>query len=90
MRSTSLELINPLGLHARAASKLVDLTKTFASQISVTFVDKTVDAKSIMGLLMLGAAVGSKLTFDVDGEDEDAAIEQISALINAGFHELEE
>ena len=90
MTHLSLTLINPLGMHARAASKLVDLTKTFEATILVKHNDKEVDAKSIMSLLMLGAPVGSQLEFVIEGEDEAVAAEQISALINAGFHELED
>jgi len=95
MRSTTLTLVNPLGMHARAASKLVDLSKTFASDISLQKDGKTVDGKSIMSLLMLGAAVGSELTLTVDGgehggEDEAAAFNAVCEMINAGFHELED
>ena len=61
MRTTTLKLINPLGLHARAASKLVDLSKSFASTITLAKDGQQVDGKSIMALLMLGAAVGSEL-----------------------------
>lgn len=95
MRSTTLTLVNPLGMHARAASKLVDLSKGFASDISLDKEGKTVDGKSIMALLMLGAAVGSEITLTVDGgehgdEDEAAAFSAVCDLINAGFHELED
>jgi len=90
MRSTTLTLINPLGLHARAASKLVDTTKGFASEIRLTKDSKEVDAKSIMAVLMLGAAVGSQLDLVVEGEDEEVAFGAVCELINAGFHELED
>ena len=90
MQQTTLTLINPLGMHARAASKLVDVAKAYASDIQITFEGRTVDAKSIMSLLMLGAAVGSELTVTVDGEDEESAITAVKALIDAGFHELDD
>jgi phosphotransferase system HPr (HPr) family protein len=90
MRSTTLKLINPLGLHARAASKLVDVSKCYASEVTLTKGTTAVDGKSIMSLLMLGAPVGTELTLAVDGEDEEQAFDSVCALINAGFHELNE
>ena len=90
MRSTTLTLINPLGLHARAASKLVDVAKTFASTITLEKDGKAVDGKSIMSLLLLGAPVGSELMLTVEGDDEDEAFAGICALVEAGFHELDE
>ncbi len=90
MRSTSLTLINPLGLHARAASKLVDVAKTYASTVTLGKDGKEVDGKSIMSLLLLGAPVGSELSLTIEGEDEDEAFQGICDLIEAGFHELDE
>ena len=90
MRSTTITLINPLGMHARAASKLVDVAKTFASSVTLSKDGKEVDGKSIMSLLLLGAPVGSELTLTVEGEDEDAALAGICELIEAGFYELDE
>ena len=90
MRSTTLTLINPLGLHARAASKLVDVAKSFASSVTLTKGGKDVDGKSIMSLLLLGAPVGSQLELTVEGDDEEAALAGISALIEAGFYELDD
>lgn len=89
MLSTDLKLINPLGLHARAASKLVDLAKTFASEVRIATDAKEVDAKSIMNILLLGAPVGTELKVIVDGEDESEALNGVCELINAGFHELD-
>lgn len=89
MLNCSLQLINPLGLHARAASKLVDVSKGFASQVTLSKDGQRVDGKSIMALLMLGAPVGTELQLEVAGEDETAAIAAIRELIEAGFHELE-
>ena len=90
MRTTTVTLINPLGLHARAASKLVDTSKAFASVVTLNKDGNEVDGKSIMSLLMLGAPVGTQLQLRVEGEDEDEAFTQICGLINAGFGELDE
>ena len=90
MRSTTITLINPLGMHARAASKLVDVAKTFASTVTLSKDGKDVDGKSIMSLLLLGAPVGSELDIVIEGEDEDEAFSGICALIEAGFHEMED
>ena len=89
MRSTTLTLINPLGLHARAASKFVDVAKTFGSAVMLSKDGRQVDGKSIMSLLLLGAPVGSELELSVEGEDEDAALAGICELIEAGFYELD-
>ena len=90
MRTTTLELINPLGLHARAASRLVDVSKGFASDIKLIKDGNEVDGKSIMSLLLLGASVGSQLQLSVSGDDEDDAFTAVCALVEAGFHELDE
>lgn len=90
MRSTKLTLINPLGLHARAASKLVDVAKSYASEVTLHKEGQAVDGKSIMSLLLLGAPVGTVLELTVEGEDEDAAFAGICELVEAGFHELDE
>lgn len=90
MRETTLTLINPLGLHARAAAKLVDTCKPFSSNIQLTLNDKSVDAKSIMSLLMLAAPVGSEIHLAVTGDDEDEAYLAVCEVVNAGFYELGE
>ena len=90
MRSTTITLINPLGMHARAASKLVDVAKTFASSVTSFKKDDDFPFLSIMSLLLLGAPVGSELTLTVEGEDEDAALAGICELVEAGFYELDE
>ena len=88
MQSITLQLINPLGLHARAASKLVGLTKGYGCDVKVAFNDQNVDAKSIMSVMLLAAPVGSELEFTVDGDDEDDALNAIAALVRDGFGEL--
>ena len=90
MRETTLTLINPLGLHARAAAKLVDACKPFSSEIKLTHNGNSVDAKSIMSLLMLAAPVGSELQLEVSGEDEDDAYDAVCEVVNAGFYELDQ
>ena len=90
MLETNLTLINPLGLHFRAASELVGVTKKFASSVAITHQDQTIDGKSIMDLLLLGAEVGQELHLVVEGEDEEAAFAAICELVQAGFNELED
>lgn len=77
-------------MHARAASKLVDVTKGFASDIKLIKDSNEVDGKSIMSLLLLGASVGSQLELSIIGDDEDDAFDAVCALVEAGFHELDE
>ena len=90
MLNTKLELINPLGLHARAASKLVDVAKGYSASVTLSKGQQSVDGKSIMALLMLGAPVGTHLEVHVEGDDAEEAFAAICALINAGFHELDD
>ena len=89
MQTKQLEIINSLGLHARAAAKLVQLAAGFASQIEITKDDKQANAKSIMKVMMLAAARGSVIEIHVEGDDEVEAMAAISALIEDGFGELE-
>ena len=89
MQTKKLEIINPLGLHARAAAKLVQLAAGFASQIEVSKDDKEANAKSIMKVMMLAAARGSLIEVRTEGEDEVEAMAAVSALIEDGFGELE-
>ncbi len=89
MISTELEIINKLGLHARASTKLTQTASKFASEIWVTRNGRRVNAKSIMGVMMLAAAKGSFVTIDATGEDEAQAIESLTTLINDYFGEGE-
>ncbi|WP_376692533.1 HPr family phosphocarrier protein [Wenzhouxiangella sp. EGI_FJ10409] len=89
MKTVELELINRLGLHARAASKLVQSASSFDSQVWLSHGGKRINAKSIMGVLLLAAPCGSRLTLEVDGPDEDAAAEAIAALVADRFGEGE-
>ncbi|MEI6227230.1 MAG: hypothetical protein RL063_691 [Pseudomonadota bacterium] len=89
MISTQLEIINKLGLHARASTKLTQTASRFKSEIWVERNGRRVNAKSIMGVMMLAAAKGSIVTLEANGEDEALAIEALCALINDYFGEGE-
>jgi phosphocarrier protein len=78
---------NKLGLHARASAKLVKLASGFASDITLARGARQVNAKSIMGIMMLAAAQGTTLSLCADGGDENVAIEAITALIDDLFGE---
>lgn len=78
-------ITNPLGLHARAAARFVQLAGRFTSQIRVTRGARTVDGKSILGLMLLAAAKGTEIDIAVDGEDEQAALDALLRLIARGF-----
>jgi phosphocarrier protein HPr len=85
--SRRITIVNGLGLHARAAAKFVKLAGTFASQIRVTRGQRTVDGKSILGLLLLAAARGSAIDIAADGADEGQALDALCGLVERGFEE---
>lgn len=87
MISHDLPIINKLGLHARAAARFVNLANQFESEISVSRNGRTVNGKSIMGLMMLAASMGSAITVAIDGKDESAAMQAITTLIKDRFEE---
>jgi phosphocarrier protein len=87
MISCALTITNPLGLHARAAARFVHAASGFAAQIRVARGDRVMDGKSIMGLLLLGAARGSVITLSADGPDEREALDALTALVTRGFTE---
>ncbi len=89
MIETEIEIINKLGLHARAAARLVSLTAQFSSKIQIGRGDRLIDAKSIMALLMQGAGKGTTLKLVVNGPDEAEAHAAVTALINNRFDEAE-
>ena len=78
---------NRLGLHARAAAKFVHTATRYSSQIRVSRDGKTMDGKSIMGILLLAAARGSTITISADGSDEHDAVAALAALVESGFGE---
>lgn len=78
---------NSLGLHARPAAQIVRLASTFASHVELEKDDLTVNAKSIMGVMMLAAESGSTVRIRADGPDEEAAVNALAALVASGFGE---
>jgi phosphocarrier protein len=89
MKQTTVRLVNRLGLHARAAAKLVNLTKTFDANVTLRRDQRTIDAKSIMSVLMLAAPVDTDLELTVAGDDEQAAFDAVVALVADRFGEDE-
>jgi phosphocarrier protein HPr len=87
--SKDLEIKNRLGLHARAAAKLVHAAARFKSEIKVRKGPEEVDGKSILGILLLAAGRGSTITVSADGEDENEALAAIETLIEEKFGEGE-
>jgi phosphocarrier protein len=82
-----VRIVNRLGLHARAAAKLVHLANRFEAEVWLIRNGEEVDAKSILGILLLAAAQGSEIRVRCEGRDESEALEQLCALIDAGFDE---
>ena len=89
MIEQSVTLINKLGLHARAANKLLDTTCRFQSSIRLNFNGKEADGKSIMSVMLLAAPVGSEIILTINGDDESDMLEAIIQLINNRFDESE-
>ena len=89
METIKIQIINKLGLHARAASKFSSTCAKFASKITVTKDSKTVDGKSIMSLMLLAAPIGTMLDISCNGADEKEALKAIVDLINNRFDEAE-
>lgn len=85
----TLDIINKLGLHARAAAKLVETVAPFKSSVRIGRGERLVDARSIMALLMLGAGKGTQLQLQVSGEDADAALAAVQNLAARRFDEAE-
>jgi phosphocarrier protein len=83
----TIEIINKLGLHARASAKLSHLANTFSSDIHLIYNDDRVDAKSLLGILTLAASVGNEITIEADGKDEKKALKQIVVLFQSKFNE---
>jgi phosphocarrier protein len=83
----TVKIANRQGLHARPAAEFVKLAKSFEAEILATKEELEVNGKSILGLMMLAAECGSELTIRADGDDADAAVERLCALIADGFGE---
>jgi phosphocarrier protein len=89
MPQTEVEIVNKLGLHARASAKLTQLAGSYQSEIWLTRNGRRVNAKSIMGVMMLAAGKGAKVGIEIDGSDADAALQEIVKLIAGKFGEDE-
>ena len=89
MIEQELEIINKLGLHARASAKLTQLAAKYKSEVWMTRNKRRVNAKSIMGVMMLAAGKGSKVLLEVDGPDEKDCFDALAALVNDRFGEGE-
>lgn len=89
MQKKELEIINKLGLHARASAKLTQLSSKYKCDVWVTRNNQRINAKSIMGVMMLAAGKGSKIILETDGEGEIECMEALVALINGKFGEAE-
>jgi phosphocarrier protein len=89
MRQQEVDIVNKLGLHARASAKLTQLAGSFKCEVWLARNGRRVNAKSIMGVMMLEAAKGSSLTVETDGPDEDEAMDALTRLIADRFGESE-
>jgi len=87
--SRDIEIINKLGLHARAAAQLVQVASSCSSHIEIEKDGRRINGKSIMGVMMLAASKGSTITLHVEGEDEQESIDKLVELINNRFNEDE-
>ena len=89
MIKSTITISNKLGLHARASAKLTKLAGSFSSEIHISRNSRRVNAKSIMGVMMLAAGMGSQVEIETDGPDEQACMDAIRALIDNKFGEGE-
>ena len=87
MAEKSMEIVNRMGMHARPASEFVRLAGSFSADVTVSKDGMEVNGKSIMGVLMLAAEQGSRITIRTEGEDEDEALEALASLVDRGFEE---
>ena len=89
MAQAEVEIVNKLGLHARASAKLTQTAGQFSSEVWISRNGRRVNAKSIMGVMMLAAGKGSKVIIEAEGSDSDAALAAVQKLIAARFGEPE-
>jgi phosphocarrier protein len=87
MNARPVTIVNKLGLHARAATRLVNCASGFTADVRLVRGARSVNAKSIMGVLTLAAATGAELVVEAEGPDEEAAVEAIATLIDDRFGE---
>jgi phosphocarrier protein len=85
--SRTVEIINERGLHARASAKFVKTAAQFEAEVKVSRDGQTVDAQSIMGLMMLAAGIGSTVDIHAEGPDAEAAVDALIQLVSDRFHE---
>jgi len=85
----NVEIINKLGMHARAAAQFVQVASNFSSHIEIEKDNRRVNGKSIMGVMMLAASKGSEVTLYANGEDEEESLNKLEELINNRFNEDE-
>jgi phosphocarrier protein len=83
-----VEIVNPLGLHARPSAEFVKLASQFRAEVSLSKDDMSVNGKSILGVMTLAAECGSHLRIRTEGDDAEAAIEALASLVQKGFTEV--
>ena len=86
--SRDVQIVNPLGLHARPAAQLVKLASQYASEVTIARDGEAINAKSIMGVMMLAAEQGATVQLAAKGPDAEAAIAALAGLIASGFGEM--
>ena len=89
MQKRGMKVVNKLGLHARASAKLTQVASSFRSELFISRAGRRVNAKSIMGVMMLAAGLGSTVELEADGEDEAAALDALERLFAEKFGEGE-
>lgn len=89
MPSKDITIVNKLGLHARASAKLTQLAAKFPCEVYMSRNGRKINAKSIMGVMMLAAGIGSQVTLETEGEQAQEALDALEALINDKFGEGE-
>ena len=89
MPIAEIQIVNKLGLHARASAKLSQLAAQFPCEILLSLNGRQINAKSIMGVMMLAAGIGSSVTLETVGDQADEAMQALTALINNRFGESE-
>lgn len=89
MSRREITIVNKLGLHARAAARFVAVASEFSAAVRVIRADRTVNGKSIMGVMMLAAGKGTRLVIEAEGEDAEAALDALQELIESRFQEEE-
>ena len=89
MINSTTTIVNKLGLHARASAKLTKLAGSFPCEVWMTRGERRVNAKSIMGVMMLAAGIGTEVTLETDGDQEQAAMDALEHLFNDKFGEGE-